>query len=202
MARENRQARIVTRRRPVAREELAAWAATSASLTARGRCQAVAAARELAAEPITQVYTSTALRARQTADLLANTLGVPITAMPELVEVGVGKHEGTGDPAVRAEIVAVLRAWIVGQDLDQRLSDGETGRQVVTRMTAAFETIVRANPGDTVAVVGHVASLSVALGRLCALGPWVWGVPLPYARPFLVEWDGHIWRCSTWPGLG
>ncbi|MGH2352459.1 MAG: hypothetical protein ACRDJN_12690, partial [Chloroflexota bacterium] len=47
-----------------------------------------------------------------------------------------------------------------------------------------------------------VASLTVALGRLCALGSGVWGTPLPHARPFLVEWDGHAWRCPTWPAFG
>lgn len=52
----------------------------------------------------------------------------------------------------------------------------------------------------TVAVVGHVASLTVALARLCGLGARVWGMPLPHAEPFLVEWDGRFWRCSSWPG--
>ena len=86
-------------------------------LTARGRHQAIEAAQQLAAEPITRIYSSTAPRARQTAELLATALattpGLHITAMPELVEVG-----------VTAE---VLRAWVVEQDLGQRAADGETG---------------------------------------------------------------------------
>src|SRR5688572_27548205 len=83
----------------------------AAPLTVRGHHQAIAAAHKVAAEPITRVYSSTALRARQTAELLATTLRLPITAMPELVEVGIGKHEGMRDPAIRAQIVEVLRAW-------------------------------------------------------------------------------------------
>ena len=108
--------------------------------------------------------------------------------MPELVEVG-----------CTAE---VLRAWVVEQDLRRRVADGETGHQVVARVTAAFQQIAGAHPGETVAVVGHVASLTVALGRLCSLGSRVWGTPLPHARPFLVEWDGHAWHCPTWPAVG
>jgi broad specificity phosphatase PhoE len=156
-------------------------------LTELGRRQAIDAARELAAEPITGIYSSTALRARETAELLGTAPGLPITAMPELVEAD-----------VRAE---VLRAWVVEQDLGRRAADGETGHQVVARVTAAFETIAGAHPGGTVAVVGHVASLTVALGRLCALGPGVWGTPLPHARPFTIEWDGRAWRCPAWPAL-
>jgi alpha-ribazole phosphatase/probable phosphoglycerate mutase len=161
---------------------------TAAPLTARGRHQAIEAAQQLAAEPITRIYASTALRARQTAELLAATLGLPSTAMPALVETPC-----TAD---------VLRAWVIEQDLGQRAADGETGQQVVARVTAALQTIARTHPGETVAVVGHVASLTVALGRLCALGAGVWGTPLPHARPFLIEWDGHAWHCPTWPGGG
>lgn len=157
-------------------------------LTVRGRRQAIEAAQQLMAEPITGIYSSTALRARQTAALLALTPGLPSTAMPELVEV-----DCTAD---------VLRAWVVEQDLGRRAADGETGQQVVARVTAALQQIANAHPGETVAAVGHVASLTVALGRLCALGPGVWGTPLPHARPFLIEWDGHAWHCPTWPAIG
>ena len=80
-------------------------------------------------------------------------------------------------------------------------ADGETGQQVVARMTAAFQKIASAHPGETVAVVGHVASLTVALGRLCSLGSGVWGTPLAHARPFLVEWDGSAWHCAAWPAM-
>jgi broad specificity phosphatase PhoE len=164
-----------------------AGAVPTAPLTARGRHQAVDAAQQLAAEPISRIYSSIALRARQTAALLAARRSLRITAMPELIEVGV--------------TAGVLRAWVVEQDLGQRAADGETGHQVVARVTAAFQTIASTHPGETVAVVGHVASLTVALGRLCFLGSGVWGTPLPHARPFLVEWDGQVWHCPTWPAV-
>jgi len=123
--------------------------------------------------------------AEQTAELLATVLTVDVATMPELVEVGVSAH--------------MLRAWIVEQDLGPRVADGESVHQVVARVTAAFQKIVSTHPGETVAVVGHVASLTVTLGHLCALGAQVWGTPLPHARPFLVEWDGQAWHCPTWP---
>jgi broad specificity phosphatase PhoE len=154
-------------------------------LTERGRRQARAAARALAAEPLVRIYASPALRARQTAALLATTLALPVAALPELVEA-----DCTAD---------VLRAWVVEQDLGRRAAGGETGQQVVARVAAALRQIASAHPGETVAVVGHVASLTVTLGRLCRLGARVWGVPLPHARPFRVERDGHGWRCPDWP---
>ena len=95
----------------------------------------------------------------------------------------------------------MLHAWVVGQVLRQRVADGETGQYVLDRMTAAFQRIASTHPGETVAVVGHVASLTLALSRLCALGPRVWGNVLPHAQPFLVESDGQTWHCPTWPGI-
>lgn len=77
-------------------------------LTMWGCDQAITAAHQLAAKAmaycpsktITRIYTSTALRAQQSADLLATTLRLHVTAMPELVEVN-----------CTAE---VLRAWVIG----------------------------------------------------------------------------------------
>jgi broad specificity phosphatase PhoE len=66
-------------------------------------------------------------------------------------------------------------------------------------MTAAFQQIASTHPGETVVVVGHVASLTLALSRLCALGPAVWGYALPHAQPFLLESDGRTWHCPAWP---
>ncbi|WP_338758895.1 histidine phosphatase family protein [Nocardia vulneris] len=176
-----------------------AGAVPRSPLTTRGRRQAVDVTRTLRDEPITGIYCSTALRAQQTAAPLASDRDIDITTLSDLNEVGIGEHEGTADPAVRRHTAEVLRAWIVEQDLSQRVGDGESGYQVVTRTSRAFEQIATAHPGETVVVVGHVASLGVTLSRLCGLGRSVWGTPLAHASPFLVTWDRATWRCRSWP---
>ncbi|MEV5838645.1 histidine phosphatase family protein [Nocardia sp. NPDC052112] len=82
-------------------------------LTAAGRRQAVGATRALADAPIVRVNSSNALRARQTADVLASGHGLDVVALDELAEVGIGEFEGSGDPAVLRRAAEVLRAWIV-----------------------------------------------------------------------------------------
>lgn len=176
-----------------------AGAVPTMPLTRRGHRQAHLAARTLTNEPITAIYTSRALRTQQTAAPLAATRALTVTALPELAEVSIGRHEGTADPAVGQQTADVLRAWVVDQDLRHRVADGETGHEVLARMTAAFSKIADAHPGETVAVVGHVASLTVTLGLLCGLGPLVWGHPLPHAEAFLVERNTSAWHCPTWP---
>lgn len=157
----------------------------SAGLTERGRHQAIQAAATLADEPITAVYSSTARRARQTAELLAGVFGLEVSALAELVEVDVSAE--------------VLRAWVVDQDLQQRATEGERGDEVLDRMAAAFNQIASTHLGETVALVGHVASLTLALSQLCDLGPRLWGSPLPHAQPFLLESDGQAWHCPSSP---
>ena len=173
-----------------------AGAVPLAQLTPAGRAQAVAAGVALAAEPIVRVYTSTALRARQTGALLS---GSEVSTMPGLVEVGIGAAEGSTDPRIRQRTADVLHTWVVLGDLDERVADGETGHEVLGRMTAAFETLAAAHAGETVAVVGHVASLTVVLALLCGLGARVWGAPLGHAEPFLITGRGGSWECPTWP---
>ncbi|MEV5889904.1 histidine phosphatase family protein [Nonomuraea fuscirosea] len=186
-----------------------AGAQPSAALTARGRTQAAEAGLRLGGQGITHVYAGTALRARQTAAIVARTLGLTagltagVTVVPGLEEVGLGRMEGTRDPGVRARTAEVLRSWVVDGDLDEAVGDGESGHTVTARVTAALTSLVAAHPGGTIAVVGHVASLTAGLGALCGLGGRVWGAPLPHAVPFLVEYGagpGPAWRCPDWPG--
>jgi len=172
----------------------------SAALTECGGQQALRAARVLASVPIRGVYASTALRAQQTARPLAAAHGLQVSTVAELSEVGIGRHEGSTDPAVRRRTAEVLRAWVVDGDLTQRVANGESGHEVLARVAATFHRIAARHPGETVAVVGHVASLTVALGQLCGLGAAMWGTPLPHAVPFRIDWDGARWHCAEWPG--
>ncbi|HEY9391190.1 MAG TPA: histidine phosphatase family protein [Mycobacteriales bacterium] len=172
-----------------------------APLSPAGQAQAERAVPALRRAGVARVYTSPAIRAGQTAQIAATRLGVPVQVLADLTEYGLGEYEGTTDPAARARSATVMRAWIVDGDLDVRLPGGETGRQIAVRFTRAMATIADRHPGQTVAVVSHVGTLSVGLVGLCeGLGAdRVWGRILPHAVPFPVDFDGTSWRCPTWP---
>ena len=162
-----------------------------APLTERGRAQAAALAGEVW---VSRVYASRAVRARQTAEVL----DAPLTVLPQLAEMSIGRREGQIDAALREETADVLRSWVVDGELDRRVADGETGHEVLSRMTTALTRV--ATEGGSPAVIGHVGSLTLALSVLCGLGGTVWDAPLPYAVPFVVHWDGTRWHCPSWPG--
>ena len=162
-----------------------------APLTERGRAQAAALAGEVC---VSRVYASRAVRARQTAEVL----DAPVTVLPQLAEMSIGRREGQIDAALREETADVLRSWVVDGELDRRVADGETGHEVLSRMTTALTRV--AAEGGNPAVIGDVGSLTLALSVLCGLGGTVWGAPLPHALPFVVHWDGTRWHCPSWPG--
>lgn len=68
--------------------------ALDVELTALGREQARVAARTLAAEPITAIYSSPLRRARETAEAVGQALRLPVRIVPELGERGQGELEG------------------------------------------------------------------------------------------------------------
>jgi len=179
-----------------------AGALPSAPLTSRGRQQASAAAAALSAGETrlaSSVYASDAVRARQTAEVIAAALGLRVTVLPGLSEVAMGSAEGATDPAVLRQTADVLKAWVVDGDLGPRVADGESGYDVAARVTSALTQIAAGCDGRSAIVVGHVASLTVGVSELCRNGPSLWGLPLPHAAPFPLTRGKAGWH-ADWPG--
>jgi alpha-ribazole phosphatase/probable phosphoglycerate mutase len=139
------------------------------------------------------------VRAVDTGQIIAAGLGVDVLTHSGLGEVDIGSAEGATDPATRAETARVLHAWVVRGDLAARVADGETGHQVIARVTAALTTIADSNPAATLVLVGHTASLTAGVATACQLGARVWSAPLPPATPFLIQRHHRTWRCLGWP---
>ena len=97
-------------------------------LTGTGRQQAAALAERLAVQDIGigQVVSSTLRRARQTAEIIAARLRLPVAAeLDELRELNVGGLDGRSDPGAWAAYDAVLAAWTAGQ-CEARFLAGKT----------------------------------------------------------------------------
>ncbi|MEQ1761490.1 MAG: histidine phosphatase family protein [Vicinamibacterales bacterium] len=138
---------------------LAGWLDTP--LTARGRQQANDMAVALRGTPFDAVYSSTLVRSRVTAEILAP--GAQVQALPELRERSVGRFEGkpNNDPEY-------LRR--VPSDEDD-LDGGEPRTRVLERVREALSRIQRANASGTVLVVGHANTNRMILRALLGLSP-------------------------------
>jgi broad specificity phosphatase PhoE len=107
-----------------------------------GRRQAGALADRLAGDGITAVYTSDLSRARETAEIVAGRLGLPVVVDPDLRERNWGNWEGlTGSERDRVEYV--------GEEID---AHGE-------RVMRAVRRIAELHPDERVVIVTHGGSL-------------------------------------------
>ncbi len=115
---------------------------TDRPLNEHGRRQARGLAERLAGDAITAVYSSDLSRARETAEILAEPLGLPVVTDPDLRERNWGNWEGlTGSERDRVEHV--------GEDVG---AHGE-------RMLRAILRIAEQHSGERVVVVTHGGSM-------------------------------------------
>ncbi len=112
------------------------------SLNDTGRLQAQELAERLREEPIAAVYASDLRRASETAEIVAEALGLPMATDPRLREIDVGSWQGR----TRAE-------------LDGAVWDGESYDRHRLRVVAALHRIAEAHPDGCVLVVAHGGTL-------------------------------------------
>jgi 2,3-bisphosphoglycerate-dependent phosphoglycerate mutase len=112
-------------------------------LTGTGRLQALELAEKLQARPITRIYASPLLRARQTGEILSTALSVPLEPAEALREPDCGVLEGHSDPQAWAEHKYWLDTWLVGRELDNGPQGGETCIAIRDRFTIFIKELVR-----------------------------------------------------------
>jgi probable phosphoglycerate mutase len=135
-------------------------------LTALGRRQAQAAARELRASGARHVFSSDLLRALQTAAPIARALGVAPVPAPALREQSLGSLEG--------RLAADLHAQPVpdGEHISSvRWGGGESIADVHRRVGAFLRELLASPPGRSIVLVTHAGTIQVAIACLRGLGP-------------------------------
>jgi len=172
-----------------------------APLTDRGRAQASALALRLACRNVAAVYVSPLLRAHQTAEILAATLGRGISTRDELREIGLGLTEGSTAESDIARIGAQYLRWLSGH-LTEGLDGDESGSDVVARMSATLATLASAHPGGTVVAVSHGGAIGLVVSMLADNVTDDYAMTHPLANCGVAEIahsDGR-WTLRSWSG--
>jgi alpha-ribazole phosphatase len=131
-------------------------------LNARGRAQAEEIAAALAGQEIAAIYASDLERARETAGPLARQTGLPVRLEPRLREVDQGEWQGLLVTEIEARYAEAIRKRRA-DPLHVAPPGGETALEVRQRVLAAVQDILRAHPGESVAIVSHGFALAVIL---------------------------------------
>lgn len=123
-----------------------------APLNTRGQEQARLAADVLAPLGVTHLFSSPLVRARQTAQCLADRLQQPIAELPDLREVGYGDWEGKTFGEIRSHPVA---QQVFNDPVNATFPNGESLVEVQQRGVRAIEWVRTTYPQGLVALVSH-----------------------------------------------
>lgn len=133
---------------------------TNTPLNERGRAQAQALADELAGEAIAAVYSSDLDRARETAEILAGRLDLPVVVDPALRERNFGSWEGRTVDELEARWPGAWARWREG---DEGEGDVEDHLALAARVRDAIHRLAAAHPGERILVVAHGGAMRVIL---------------------------------------
>jgi broad specificity phosphatase PhoE len=125
-------------------------------LTALGKAEAQAVANRLASEgDIAALYASPLLRARQTAQVIAKTLGIAAVLHDGLREVNVGRVGGLTMDEFATKFTSHYQSWQERSNVGFTWPGGENRHEFFLRAGRAVEQIVSKHPGERVVVVCH-----------------------------------------------
>ncbi|MDP9461236.1 MAG: histidine phosphatase family protein, partial [Actinomycetota bacterium] len=130
-------------------------------LSRTGRSEAEAAAVRVAELGIEVIVASPLRRTRQTAEIVAAPLGLPVEFDDDLVELDFGDLEGlTLDEAKAKHPLAVRR---FGTDVTVAAPGGESVMDVSTRVARARRRLLAEHAGRSVLVVTHMMPIKLML---------------------------------------
>jgi probable phosphoglycerate mutase len=142
-------------------------------LTQLGRRQAAGLAERVAGLGVAKVFCSPLVRARETASVVTERLGLAVPQVLEgLCELDVGSLDGRSDDVAWQIYLDVQAAWAAGA-VETGFPDGENRVALLARLSEALGAVaaVAANSPSAVLVVAHGGNVQAALPG--------WGVRVP-----------------------
>jgi probable phosphoglycerate mutase len=135
-------------------------------LNERGHEQAADLAQTLSKLPIKAIYSSPLERAVETAEPLAQSLGLEIQLRPDLTDTDVGEWEGRSWKSLGR-----TRIWKVIQQSPSQFQfpSGETFVQVQKRVVATLDAIVCTHADELIAVFFHADPIKLAVAHYLGL---------------------------------
>jgi broad specificity phosphatase PhoE len=121
-------------------------------LSARGRAQVAAVADRLTEERVDALYASPLQRTRETAEIVAQRLQLPVQLCPEVIELDFGDWTGMTFDAVRTD--PRWEAWRDGRGIAS-IPGGESMRAVQHRAVDALVALGARHRGGSVLIASH-----------------------------------------------
>jgi broad specificity phosphatase PhoE len=143
---------------------------TDIPLSENGRGQARRLSERLASEPIRAFYASPMSRTLETARILAEPHGLPVTPREGVREISHGRWEGKKRADVERLYPEEYARW-EADPYSFAPEGGETGLAVTARALPELLSIVAAHADEQVAVVSHKATIRLIVSSLLGFDP-------------------------------
>jgi len=143
---------------------------TDLPLNDAGRHQAQLIADRLEQKDISAVYSSDLARARDTAEVLASRLGLPVKVVSELRELDYGEWENMPEVEVPERYGDVFHGWLANP-VDVRVPGGETVRELMDRAWPALLRIAETCVKSNAFVVAHKCVNRVLICLILGIDP-------------------------------
>lgn len=151
-------------------------------LNRRGREQALGLSEKLLAAGLDLLYSSPLERARQTGQILADRLSIPLHIDARLQEIHLGKWEGLLHDEIYRVYPKTFRQW-EEDPWSVTPPGGESIYGVRSRIMEATEEILSRHRGQTIGLVSHLLPLVLLKINFDGIHPSrIWDVSLPNAH--------------------
>jgi broad specificity phosphatase PhoE len=165
-------------------------------LSELGVRQGEAVAQALRAVAFDAIYSSPLIRAKKTAEILAEHVDVPITFDDRLQEINAGVFQHQRRVDLEKSHPVELERWR-SEDLDYAIPGGETRRQLMTRGRESLESIARQGHQHA-AVVAHGRLLVVTIKYLVGLSPQDPPISLENGSITTLSHDANGFKVEQW----
>ncbi|MBE0669602.1 MAG: histidine phosphatase family protein [Anaerolineales bacterium] len=164
-------------------------ASDAPGLNETGRKQALDASEQMEGIEISAIYSSDLLRAKQTAEMFAVRLGLPVLLEPRLREINLGVWEGMPSEDIEAQYPQEL-ADRARRPFRAHAPDGESPYEVAERVIKAVNEIADKHRDESVLIVAHGISLAVVICQAERFPVEDVYQHIPdNAKPYCVDWD-------------
>lgn len=165
-------------------------------LNESGLLQARSFSDRLIFEKIDRVYASNLRRAVQTAEAIANPLGLPVLQRENLREISFGDWEGWRWADLRSNFPEETQRWL-DQSLDARAPNGESMALFRDRARKALAAISSEAASQITVVVTHLGVIRLALVNLAGVNPEAEMLRrIDYCSAYEFRTDGQAWIFS------
>ncbi|MDP3956775.1 MAG: class I tRNA ligase family protein, partial [bacterium] len=133
-------------------------------LNEEGRAQARAIAQKLKQQNIELIISSPLLRAKETADIIAETIGVEVIVDAALQEKSHGDADGMTQDEIRNK-------YGDQYDYDLKVPNGESYRELEARIWQAFREHKEKHGHKNIVITGHGGAIRTLIGKIRNLTP-------------------------------